>query len=258
MYDYSKIMTYYHVNRTECDNILLLEDDSIASHDWYEKISNALDEIQSQSSSSSKWLCLKLFTSFRYYDFFIHLPTMLNIILYSFLSTLVQMFILFMIISRRSHFLGDFLILFVNTLFIQLYIKSTHISPLGYGLHEFSLGFNAVANVYPREVIKSLSTYLDDYFTYSYENFKNLEFFEITPKDLLLKKFKTKFNLREYILEPSVFQHVGLQSSLSYNEFDSREIFKQQYKPFQSYSYLKVCAIERDEIKFDPNKWSLP
>ena len=103
MYDYSKIMTYYNVNRTECDNVLLLEDDSIASHDWYEKISNALDEIQSQSSSSSsKWLCLKLFTSFRYYDFFIHLPTMLNIILYSFLFTLVQMLILLKLSRHQS------------------------------------------------------------------------------------------------------------------------------------------------------------
>jgi hypothetical protein len=155
--------------------------------------------------------------------------------------------------------MGEFLLLFVNTLFIHLYLKSTHISPLGYGLHEFSLGFNAVANVYPREVIKSLATYLEDYFTHSYENFKNLEFFEITPKDLLLKKFKTKYNLKEFILEPSVFQHVGLQSSLSYTEFDSTEIYKQQYKPFQSYSYLKEYAKERrDEIKFDPNEWSLP
>jgi hypothetical protein len=102
MYDYANIMKYYHVNRTECDNVLLLEDDSIASHDWYEKICNALNKIQSQSFSSSKWLCLKLFTSFRYYDFFIHLPTVLNIIFYSFLFTLVQMLILLKLSRHQS------------------------------------------------------------------------------------------------------------------------------------------------------------
>jgi hypothetical protein len=102
MYDYANIMTYYHVNRTECDNVLLLEDDSIASHDWYENICNALNKIQSQSFSSSKWLCLKLFTSFRYYDFFIHLPTVLNIIFYSFLFTLVQMLILLKLSRHQS------------------------------------------------------------------------------------------------------------------------------------------------------------
>jgi hypothetical protein len=257
--DYANIMKYYHVNRTECDNVLLLEDDSIASHDWYEKICNALNKIQSQSFSSSKWLCLKLFTSFRYYDFFIHLPTVLNIIFYSFLFTLVQMFILFIIMSKRSHFMGDFLLLFVNTLFIHLYLKSTHISPLGYGLHEFSLGFNTVANVYPNKILGKLSSFIKEYYIEFCSKFGTEFHFDLMPKDVYLKFFKTKFNLKEFILEPSVFQHVGLQSSLGASEsaLNSNEFYKKQYKPFQSWSYIKEYSTSTDEISFNTNRWSL-
>ena len=72
------------------------------------------------------------------------------------------------------------------------------------------------------------------------------------PKDLLLKEFKNEFRLKEYIVEPAVFQHVGLQSSFSQRLFDKFNIFKVQYRPFQSYSFNKEYLRP---IVFDPNYW---
>ena len=97
-------------------------------------------------------------------------------------------------------------ILFLNTGLILLWLKFTHISPLGYGLKEFSLGFNAVANLYPRSVVGPLVTFFD-------ENFAKLntdeELVKLIPKDEILKVFKKKFQLKEFVYEPSVFQHIG-------------------------------------------------
>ena len=136
-----------------------------------------------------------------------------------FILTLLQSFVL--IKFCRFSPCHSFLLLLLNTILIHIWLKCTHISPLGYGLHQFTLGFNAVANVYPREILKDLATYLNEYFQNVHENFGKQNFFEIIPKDEFLKTFKKKFNLKEFILEPSVFQHVGLQSSKSYYEYTS-------------------------------------
>ena len=80
-------------------------------------------------------------------------------------------------------------------------------------------------------------------FKFSQQQQQDLHKFE--PKDLLLRKFKTKFNLKEFILEPSVFQHVGLQSSFnSMNAFaGGKDIYKVQFRPFQSYSFMKENTL---------------
>ena len=155
---------------------------------------------------------------------------------------------------------SEFYLLFVNTLFIHLYLKCTHISPLGYGLHEFSLGFNTVANVYPNQIFGNLSEYLNEYVANfvrqsSASSATTFDMSKFEPKDLLLKKFKSKYNLKEYILEPSVFQHVGLQSSFSFaNTFHSdaardKKLYQLQFRPFQSYSFMKEYT---KPLVFDP------
>ena len=246
-------MSYYHANRTMCDHVLLIEDDVIASHEWYEKVNEALNLIE--HNNNEKWLCLKLFTSFRYYDFFTHWPTLVKMFAWDFILTLLQSFVLIKLcrFSPCHSF-----ILLLNTILIHIWLKCTHISPLGYGLHQFTLGFNAVANVYPREILKDLAINFNDYFQNLVENFGRQNLFEIIPKDEFLKKFKEKFNLKEFILEPSVFQHVGLQSSRSYNEYTSElSDYKRQYKPFQSYSFLKEEYEEHSsQIKFNSNEWN--
>ena len=135
-----------------------------------------------------------------------------------------------------------------------MWLKFTHISPLGYGLHEFSLGFNTVANVYPNAILNDLSLFMREYaLEFVLKGVSDMYKFE--PKDLLLKKFKKKYNLKEFILEPSVFQHVGLQSSFSFANVlntENNNIYKVQFRPFQSYSFLKEYTRP---LTFDPVYW---
>ena len=106
MYDYAKIMSYYYANRTMCSHVLLIEDDAIASHEWYEKVNEALHLIE-HHKNETKWLCLKLFTSFRFYDFFTHWPTLVKMFACDFILTLLQSFVLIKLF-RFKYNLGKF------------------------------------------------------------------------------------------------------------------------------------------------------
>ena len=212
MQDYAQIMAYFSRNQTKavCAHVLLVEDDSVASPDWYAHIESALDQLNSKQRGAH-WLCLKLFTAYRYFDFLTHGPTLARVLLVSSLLAVPQaclfLLLLFILQKRRTHFLVIFFIVFVNTLLLCMWLHSTHISPLGSGLVEFSIGFNTVAIVYPSSVLSQLSDYYSSYL----ERFlarPNYALFK--PKDLLLREFaKRHTHLKEFILEPCPFQHVG-------------------------------------------------
>ena len=76
----------------------------------------------------------------------------------------------------------------------------------------------------------------------------NLQYFE--PKDILMKKFKKKYGFKEYIIEPALFQHLGLQSSMSLRRIDFQNIYNVQFRPFQSYTFKKEYE---KEINFNSN-----
>ena len=253
-FDYAKIMEYFYTNKTACKYALLVEDDSIAAFEWYEKIYEALRIVDDKEpKSTSKWLCIKLFTSYRYFDFLTHMPTLIKTILVTFLASFIQMIVLISLRLIKFKFLRHFELyaLFLNTLLIVFWLNFTHISPLGYGISEYSIGFNTVANVYPRSILGALSLYIERYVK-RYLHDAKTDITSFLPKDLLLKEFKNEFRLKEYIVEPAVFQHVGLQSSFSQRLFDKFNIFKVQYRPFQSYSFNKEYLRP---IVFDPNYW---
>ena len=250
-YDYSRILDYFYQNKTECDYVLLLEDDSIAAYDWYDKISAILSRLESERDLvEAKWLCVKLFTSYRYFDFFTHAPTMAKTIFIIFISSLVQICLCskFGLITLRYFKRVECILLCLNTALILLWVKSTHISPLGYGLHEYSLGFNMVANVYPRANLALLFAYFNKYI----HSFARGDFTFFLPKDFLLEEVRKDHGLSEYILEPSLFQHVGLHTSINYFKWENEIelMYKNQYKPFQSYSFIKEYT---KPIVFNPN-----
>ena len=246
-------MDYFYTNRSACEYTLLLEDDSIAAYEWYEKIRSVLsvlDNSHDTSKGPSKWLCVKLFTSFRYFDFLTHLPTLCHTLFQICTASCVQILVFTKLKLIRVKSL--FYLLSLNTALLVLWLDFTHISPLGYGLSEYSIGFNTVANVYPRSVLGALSVYIEAYL----EKCVSDPTFDMNtrfmPKDLLLGEFKREFKLREYIVEPSVFQHVGIQSSFNQQDVAMSDIYKAQYRPFQSYSFNKEYARP---IVFDPNYW---
>jgi hypothetical protein len=73
--------------------------------------------------------------------------------------------------------------------------------------------------------------------------------FPFYPKDLLINRYRRENKLKEFIAEPSIFQHIGVFSSLGYRHLP--DIKKFQYGPFESYSF-------EDNLKpfvFNPDFW---
>ncbi len=141
------------------------------------------------------------------------------------------------------------IILSVNLIIFISFINSASIKPLGYGIKQYSQGFNTVAMLYPREQLKLFSNYLE-------KSVKNYIFSgdgkKFIPKDLSMNTYRYQMNLKEYIVEPAIVQHVGIHSSLRNLNFPPENILNNQYRPFQSYSFMKNYNFL---IKFDSNYW---
>lgn len=69
-----------------------------------------------------------------------------------------------------------------------------------------------------------------------------------------LSRYKGEQQLNEYIVEPSLFQHVGVHSSVR-KDLSRRptDVKDNQYRPFQSYSFMKSYG---SLVTFDPVYWT--
>lgn len=256
--DYIYAMAYYSSSIPQCKYVLLLEDDSLPSPDWYNRIMEAIDIID---TSSSNWFCLKLFTSFRSYDWLIHIPTIfISICMAIFISfVFVRLFYFVLYLKHRFIFqiprpqipVSKYVVLIfaINAILMLFMYRANHVSPIGYGVRSFSLGFNTVANVYPRDKLRLIASYLES----GFDDFQSGRAPIFKPKDLSLNSFRSHTGYREYIVEPSIFQHVGLQSSLG-GPVTWQGIESVQYRPFQSYSFEKEYS--KIPIRFDPTYWT--
>ena len=267
-FDYASVMEFYANERTDCDYVALIEDDSIACLNWYEKLIEALENIDSSynlwrkyfnsnyytsnfKDASQYWMCLKLFTSFRSFDWLSYPLAVLNFVFFVAITSILKTAVFnyffkrkVFFVKRSAKFYKPFIVL--SSLILNFWLMSTSISPLGYGVKQYSIGFNTVANVYPKHVLGSLSGFIK-----SSVNRSIYDASQFMPKDLLLNKFRYKYGLNEFIVEPALFQHIGLQSSLSSSvSFD--DLYLAQYRVFQSYSFFKEHF---SLIKFDPNFW---
>ena len=67
-----------------CKYALVVEDDVIPARDWYEKLADAINHIET-NYNLERFMSLKLFTSFRSYDWILHHATATHWALASFL-----------------------------------------------------------------------------------------------------------------------------------------------------------------------------
>jgi hypothetical protein len=237
-HDYINIMRYYYSNYNKtCKYVLLIEDDSVACENWYEKVEEAIKYLNENKLANS-WYCLKFFTSFRFFDWLVH-----SLTVFKFLLTIIALCLVkYLIISKTSSWsrFKKFCVL-ASSCMLSFWIYANSVSPLGYGVHKFTIGFNAVANLYPISVMNQIANFIQN-------RVDHLENFE--PKDILMKRFKNFYNYDEYIVEPALFQHLGLQSSMSLAPVDLKDAYTRQYRPFQSYSFIK----EYDKLfSFNPD-----
>ncbi len=186
--DYISVMKNLYSYK-DCKYGLLVEDDSIAAPNWYESLTTALNEIELTSQQTkNNWICLKLFTGFRWFDWLIHIPTVLGSLLQVFLWTLFQILALQILTRYCTNSSGTFHytvigVIGVNLLIFIVVLNSSVINPLGHGIKVYDQGFNAVAVIYPREQLKLFSDYLEAHI----QKFFRGEL-ERIPKDILLSR----------------------------------------------------------------------
>ena len=248
-------------NHKDCQYGLLIEDDSIAAPDWYPKVKDAINQIE--YNGRNNWLCLKLFISYRFTDWLVYIPTVFSSILFLiwllFIECLIFQIVRVQLLGtiKRERLLSlkklnkqAIIIITVNLIIFISFINSSSIKPFGYGLKQYSQGFNTVALIFPRQQFTPFANYLEK----SIQNYISEDSIvnKFVPKDLSMNIYRNKMNLKEYIIEPAIFQHVGVHSSLRNLRYEPTNIKNNQYRPFQSYSFMKHYNFL---IKFDPNFW---
>ena len=89
--DYASILHRLH-SIPHCSHALLIEDDAVASFDWYESTIEAVHRLDEEYGE--RWMSLKLFTSFRWFDWLVHLWTVCKSLCIVLLGTCAQVWVL--------------------------------------------------------------------------------------------------------------------------------------------------------------------
>jgi hypothetical protein len=251
-----------------CKYSLIIEDDSIISHDWYSRIKDSIDYIN-VNNKLDDWMCTKLFSGYKFYDidllydplivitcilkslifsiFQILLFNIINNVLYlrhSLLKNfkrfkLIFLKSIFLVIENKRtkyYFIISYSLIIINSFLIIFWFKLTSINPVDTNnIRDFSARFGTVAVLYPYHQLLPFSQYLkNELREYLYN--ANAHFL---PKDLSLFKYKQINNLKEFTMEPSLVQHTGLHSSLhnirinekAYNNLIRSYSFTDENKP---------------------------
>jgi hypothetical protein len=79
---------------------MIIEDDAIATVNWYEK---TIDAIKYLVSLTDDWLCLKLFTSFQSFDWVLNIDALVKSCFYIVLFTVAQCLILNYLLQVKSN-----------------------------------------------------------------------------------------------------------------------------------------------------------
>nr|RNA32468.1 hypothetical protein BpHYR1_004478 [Brachionus plicatilis] len=178
--DYVTVLRHYY-NQDICDLILMIEDDSIPCKNWYNKIIEAVGYVK-----KTNWFCLKLFTSFREFDWAVY-P-------YSVLIAIVKLIIINFILNIIFMPKMIKIVLFVNAILIVIRFNELSIRPIGYGVKEYSIGFNAIANLYPKSKLNELAEFIED----DVINYITHKASEFEPKDIALELFRKMHKYKEF------------------------------------------------------------
>lgn len=151
------------------------------------------------------------------------------------------------LITKNSNHQANCLFI-LNLVVFTVFLNSSSIKPLGTGVKSYSQGFNAVAILYPREQLKLFALHMTD----SIQEYINGKTEEFMPKDIVMNMYRRARGLGIYIVEPSIVQHVGVHSSLRNLNKKPEHIRENQYRPFQSYSFMQSYEAH---VRFDPVYW---
>ena len=239
--DYSLILNY--LTKFSCKYSILMEDDAIISHDWYDRIKIGLESMP--SNQLNNFLCIKLFAGYKFFDWYwLNYPTsILRVLFYSILLHLFNYYMLKYFVSHKFKLITQ-AVVFINSTVILVIYTSTSTNPCGYEIHEYNTGFGLVSILFPNDKLNHFSSYLNK----TVYDFTELRSKFFLPKDLLLDSYKNDSKLIEYIIEPSLVQHIGMHSSL-YDRATDRVGYKNLYKSFS-------CVDCNELFELDKNKFA--
>jgi hypothetical protein len=240
--DFALVLGELH--RLKCNYSILIEDDAIISYNWYDRIESSLQNLKQKQFESQCWLYLKLFTGYKFFDWdWITEPyPVLRVLALASCIFFVEYFVFKYFNSKRKSFYFFLVFLLAaNSLGLSVFFNATSVTPVSYGIHEYATGFGTVALLVPHENLLNISKYIETrvngYLSYRTGDFQ--------PKDIMIDEYRNKTACRELILEPSLFQHVGMHSSLYLRDLTSDGYFKMR----KSFSFKD----ERRLITFDPD-----
>jgi len=237
--DYALILKYMHAQK--CQNSIIMEDDALIAHNWFQMITSSLDTIQ-KAFDEHEFIYIKLFSGYKFFDWdWIKFPSIiLKVFSYACLITGLNWSI---ILNSNMFKLTNvkLFLLFINSFSLITFFYATSVTPCGVGVRPYSTGFGTVSLLIPYSKLILLSNYLN-VTIYDYLNGKTDK---ISAKDLIIDSFKTQNNLTEFIIEPSVIQHIGRHSSLYTRDVESSDGYKRMYKSFS-------WADSKKLIEFDP------
>ena len=119
--------------------------------------------------------------------------------------------------------------------------RALSVSPvLNNDIIEYVVGFSCVNILYPNDSrLLELANFIENSIKEYLKNESN--YFE--NKDLMVETFSKANKFKEFILEPSIVQHIGMHSSLYQRDLSSESYWKM----YKSFSYPDFDKI----IKFD-------
>jgi hypothetical protein len=228
----------------KCKSFLFNEDDSLFAYDWFDLLEPEIEKFSSVNNKNKDMLMVKLFTGYKLIDIdWTKYPqAILDWIFYSSILTVLFLFIFFR--NNSKHFIKVGMVLLLSSLALVFLFKSMSVSPIKRNtFFEYWVGFSMVSVLFPNKnenLLKFVSYVEEECF-----KFINLTSNHFSPKDILLEDFRKKNNFKEFILEPSLVQHLGMYSSL-YQRDISLYGYKLMYK---SYSFLDNYRL----LDFDLN-----
>ena len=212
--DYANALQYSFSRN--CNYHILLEDDALPSRDWLEKIEAAVDQIKKDNFFTIKLL-------------FLNEPEKMtsHILLCIFVSAFGTMFAYLCICGAskwdiKPSVMGCALVFSVILICIKVSGFVPFVSKNSEGYLEYSLGFSLTAALYQKQTVKRLA----ELFAESVK-----QKVPLLPKDILLEDFKTSIGGKEFNIKPSVFQHIGLHSSLSWKQQKQKILFRSEAFP---------------------------
>lgn len=213
----------------DCTYSLILEDDAMASYNWFEKIERAMKQIPKDEDwsilkifySNRTYVSSKLVIKKRYYGYTaLGLAFIASTILSKFVyikknSSFKKSYMMFPF--RRSTIISTF-ILFVS--FLRIFL---HFGRISFGFLQYPyVEKNSVqclmqAIVYPHPKLTLLANFFAEKLSVPQS--------EYIPKDFYDYIFYKKTSAITYLAVPSIFEHIGIDSSLQDSRWATEMLF---------------------------------